>query len=787
MNDSEMCKKQIGLLVNNNVGVIHLHQHNELNPRLYLEKPIQRRGVTRFHYRSDAISFLGRQDEMAQLNDFCNIDQDQEGDRVSVWLITGAGGIGKSRLARQLCMDLTQKGWVSGFYSRHQQGGVPENWKPLANTLIVVDYASQVKDLKERLHTWQNSSQDTWEHSVRILLLERTDNELAPLVTHNQGQGLALKSLSDQALCQLMKEVYQAVDQPLKPRMPTEQLFLDVLDQIDPDYHRPLFAAFVADAMAHCEQPTDRYALLHYISSKDQVRWATNLFPDQDELHKQYLRLLYLTTLMGGAYLDDLKSEVYPAKLIPPFETIDRKLFSEMAGQETTADYIPSLEPDIYGEWFLLNFPNPHNLQEDSYMEALHRAAWQYERSKIAYVLTRLSQDFPYHENLPGLKNKLIGSAHKQIKNNIVVKQVATLLFYSTVHEKDPAQVAAIAQEIRELYVQHPQDGAIRTQLGYALINCTAIEPDPVIRYTFAGEIREMYELGKEPILLKALVKALMNCTAVEPNSTKAAEIAAEIRQLHVFCSNESAVREALVKTLVNCTVVEQDPRKQRTIADEIRNLHKQYGEEWMVRHQLACALMNCTAFETDASKVSASVSEIRQLHEQYGYEKAIREQLANALLNLSHLTLNAIKRSILADEVRKLYWQHGKENAIRIALVRALMKCTAIGSDYTKRRAFAAEIRQLYQKEDDESTIVRHQLVKALCNCTAGESDPGSAAVLVAEIRQIYEQHNHENVVRDALIKALNNWAIIEPDSINKAALKSEIQSLHTATPVMR
>jgi hypothetical protein len=121
-----------------------------------------------------------RQDEMQNLLDFA------ESTGFFRWrVLTGEGGVGKTRLARELVKKLGIGGWQAGMLD---SGGLRSflgapgfsNWEPSVPTFIVIDYAaSKCKDLKVLLAhfaTVQERYLDgspTGEPQLRLLLLER--------------------------------------------------------------------------------------------------------------------------------------------------------------------------------------------------------------------------------------------------------------------------------------------------------------------------------------------------------------------------------------------------------------------------------------------------------------------------------------------------------------------------------------------------------------------------------------------------------------------------------------
>ena len=122
--------------------------------------------------RADAevVGFLGREPQLARLREWC------EGTGLSVFMLVGPGGQGKTRLARQLAEELGRSGWVIGHLGE-QSRDLRANHEIFARLqgcgrplLIVVDYAEtrtdQIADLV-RLAGRPRAA-------IRILLLARS-------------------------------------------------------------------------------------------------------------------------------------------------------------------------------------------------------------------------------------------------------------------------------------------------------------------------------------------------------------------------------------------------------------------------------------------------------------------------------------------------------------------------------------------------------------------------------------------------------------------------------------
>ena len=122
---------------------------------------------------SRAIPLIGRDRELADLRDWLT-----SGKPVSIRVLTGRAGSGKTRLALELCEQMLAEGWDAGFLEsgelerfRAQQNLATWGWQ--RPTLIVSDYAAVHA---QRLHGWfQELADNEGDASkpLRLLLLER--------------------------------------------------------------------------------------------------------------------------------------------------------------------------------------------------------------------------------------------------------------------------------------------------------------------------------------------------------------------------------------------------------------------------------------------------------------------------------------------------------------------------------------------------------------------------------------------------------------------------------------
>ena len=148
------------------------------------------------HPYNDFIPLKGRDKELESLNEFC------ESSASFLWtLLTGDGGIGKTRLAHEFAKSREQAGWHAGFLRAESLESLVSNpgfkkWRPFVDTFLIVDYAAQkTEPLKKLLlrcvRLADADEQEEEPVRVRLLLLERQgamdDGWLKTLLSAGEG------------------------------------------------------------------------------------------------------------------------------------------------------------------------------------------------------------------------------------------------------------------------------------------------------------------------------------------------------------------------------------------------------------------------------------------------------------------------------------------------------------------------------------------------------------------------------------------------------------------------
>ncbi len=187
-------------------------------------------------YRADVVPLIGREGAMADLRRWLD-----EGAPVSVRVLVGAGGRGKTRLALELARDIAKDGWLAGFATADEldrfrgQHGV-EQWRWDKPVLIILDYAASRAD---QLRAWIRELVDASleeRPKLRLLLLERQANRAI-------GWLATVFGLGD-------NDDSRAAIELLDPKEPAELPALD-----DLDVRRQVFGALLRRTNSALEAP----------------------------------------------------------------------------------------------------------------------------------------------------------------------------------------------------------------------------------------------------------------------------------------------------------------------------------------------------------------------------------------------------------------------------------------------------------------------------------------------------------------------------------------------------
>jgi len=285
-------------------------EQTRAEPPLYVPRVEDASEESRFVYSARRVPLLGREEALTELREFLEDER-----AVLWWLWTGAGGLGKSRLALELVLEAPWRGWDAGFLISDGRKGAGHDWarwKPTSPTLIVVDYVAQraeeageaIKELGARV--------EVLGQRVRVLLLERRGDEGDPWVKDFRGTGSRrasvearryresrrLEELRQDDIWGVMENVLRRGSHPLPPKQDALRVFNSAFDRPGQEHRRPLFAAFAAEAIAAYGLEGIRNwsitDLVRSILEREVDRWQ------KAGIDEKHVNLVVLATLAGG-------------------------------------------------------------------------------------------------------------------------------------------------------------------------------------------------------------------------------------------------------------------------------------------------------------------------------------------------------------------------------------------------------------------------------------------------------------------------------------------------------
>jgi pimeloyl-ACP methyl ester carboxylesterase len=470
---------------------------------------VEAKESTRFIYAARVLPFIGRDAEIDKLGDFLGGPE-----QPFRWMVLhGSGGVGKSRLALELCLALRSE-WHAGFLP--QEGEEPNwgRWQPLMPTLIVVDYAARDTERTGRLLrtlSGRGAPDGTMRLSapVRVLLIERMGNgdwldkivgtgtTKAQVEAAHAPEDLQLLALSDPW------PIFEFVlDQSQKP-LPDKPETLAALEKIDPE-RRPLFAYFMADAIAvgHDVRHFDAERLLDDVINRGRENyWKPAGATAREE------RLLALATMTGGLPVSALESVT--EKLLPAWD-IDRHpaAFLAMTGRES-GEKIAALEPNIVGEHFALSCLAQKNLS-DTDRARFCDLAWRLNplgTLGMGLFMLLSHRDLPNHAMLPFVRKSPPSGGWPEL-----IWAMASVDLMIDLRSRDLAAARALLGDMRSV-AQARGEPALWEQWAEAANNLMVDLPsrDPAAARALLSDIRAAADKRGEPALWEIWAKAAFN------------------------------------------------------------------------------------------------------------------------------------------------------------------------------------------------------------------------------------------------------------------------------------
>ena len=371
--------------------------------------------VARFRFGARRTGLYGRDHELEILDTFLHDPRR----RVAWRMITGAGGMGKSRIALELGVR-HQDTWDFGTVELRGDRFAWERWLPGAPTLLVLDYIiGRYKDIAGMIATLIDRQSD-YEHPVRVLLLEREadgqwwkqqtrahgQDRTVDLEPARHGDPILLKPLNAAAAASVFRDVARRPRMgAVKPYTPTDEdaaTFGDAFVSLDPK-GRPLYAAIAAEAVVAGDHginavrawsPKD---LTESVLRREDARWRS-IEPDMNR-REQWLNVAVVTTLARGIRKSDLYTQARRLGqsmdgLIPsPHDFGTAQNFRDMFGPLKDGA-LPGLEPDLVGERFVIDRLSSLVVGDPDGAKALIQSAWHASPRATSVMCFMAKKDF---------------------------------------------------------------------------------------------------------------------------------------------------------------------------------------------------------------------------------------------------------------------------------------------------------------------------------------------------------------------------------------------------------
>ena len=340
------------LTVINSVGVasVPIELCIPWNPVASIENPSPSQLLT-WHGRLTRL--LGREPELAALQRWV-----ESSATVSVWILAGEGGIGKTRLAAEFAEKLRSKKWSAGFVDLARFNDTASLSIEKA-TLLLVDYPEERPDQLDRL--FDLLKRYSGPHKLRCALLTRSAPDVKKRLagrsaTHlefNQRWSFVHDSVPKYAL---FRTAFAAVKGKPAATLPNEKAFNAWLAR-SPLHTSALFvvaAALIARTQVAGQLELVGYDVLAQIA-RDEMAKIKRAAGGDAQAANAAVDAVALATAFDGVTLAALRGLTNAAELGFAATALRQTLLSTQHATEptTSACNVLRLEPDLYAAAFL--------------------------------------------------------------------------------------------------------------------------------------------------------------------------------------------------------------------------------------------------------------------------------------------------------------------------------------------------------------------------------------------------------------------------------------------------
>jgi DNA polymerase III epsilon subunit-like protein len=767
---------------------------------LDFEAEVSTEGSLRFSPRNPRLPFVGRKNEIAALDRFLAADK-----HFVWWLVAAAGGAGKTRLARQLCLRAHAKGWRAGFLPNGFTADISalDNWRPEFPTLIVADYTlkrvAEVRKLAARLGRRSGAGLPP----VRLLLVEREAGEAFKYAFYGSDQSdrsviLASRYAEEPiSVCELSDDelwlfVRQCPWRQKRKRLGVDRTeFLKKFVKLD-GQRRVLVAMILADAIAAGAERSG------FEGVEEELRDL--LRRDRDHLWPAELGV-------AGRQIGDTDADVAIAfaTMIDGLGLQELQAIKEKGGQALNPKILSfcgqaigkpikdtpilgRLEPDLIGEFFALEALsadryNPFAVPPHGWMP---ETAWQARGGAMADFVRRARQNFPrhpairkvaitvkgvsdswelaardalyrnyvYYDPRPGLRAAskiLLGPAQSDVAAAGTFASLTHWVAWLDPQVIDASTVAELLGELRKLNKKHRGEPALRREWAQAVAAFVDRQANP---YAFL-------EHGQSPNITYPDIMRVERFCLRQLN---------ELAELHEKLGQEPALREAWaagVRSFIN-RVAAYNPVPCRTLLRKLAQVQTANPGEAVLREKWADSIVTLVLdrAQKEPADSRALLDELAILHRKHRNEPTLRESWASGVLNfVRHCAAGEpIACRALLDELAGLH-KHYNEPSLRKTWARGVTNFMYHRADMDPAgrlvcSTLLGELEQLYRAHLDEP-VLREEWAWSVGNFVFGGAcdSPADCRRLLDQLATLAAEHPGQPPLRQHWARGIANF----------------------------
>ncbi|MBO0496882.1 tetratricopeptide repeat protein [Pseudomonas sp. Marseille-Q1929] len=282
---------------------------------------------------------------------------------IAVRLLTGAGGVGKTRLALEMCLKLTRQGWSAGFLT--SECGVEQSEKFVQQLInssrpccVVIDYAETRQSVLLSIIT--ALLKKPVEKNVRILLLARDGGEWWTALPAKDAVCEALLEGDASSGPFLLPQLHDSELERQQAYSTALKIFADITAGVkdqhlpnmeDAHFARPLYIQMAALMALRGERPRSAESLQRAVVNHEKRYWGKALSlvrGDSVEYERQAALLMTLATFSNGIATERSIEKAWVAAGENKSQL--RRVFTSLSSLYPDRQGLQGLRPDLIGE-----------------------------------------------------------------------------------------------------------------------------------------------------------------------------------------------------------------------------------------------------------------------------------------------------------------------------------------------------------------------------------------------------------------------------------------------------